>query len=105
MPLLNAFGRLLRRTATIPLWLRYFLTTQFVLLALLVREAFAAAWPETNAPFMLFFYAIAASAALGTGGAGYFATAISTVVSFAYLPRNGGVVHIQPDWILPVFAF
>lgn len=105
MPLLRAFSGLLRRTAGLPLWLRYFLTTQFVLVALLVREAFASVWPTNNAPFMLMFYAVAASAALGTGGAGYFATAISTVISFAYIPRSGGLVYVRPDWIIPVCAF
>lgn len=102
MPLKRSFGAVLQKH--IPLWMRYGLATLFVLLALLVRGGLNSIWPSQGFPFLFFIYSIVASAVLGTGGAGYYATACSAVLCLFFIPQSEFTL-IALDWVLPLLVF
>jgi two-component sensor histidine kinase len=105
MPLLRSLERLRGATHNLPLGVRYVLAALFVLAGLVARHALTwVGWPATGFPFLLFWFSIGATAALGGGGAGYFATVLSALLCLPFVP-DATAGWIRADWVLPIGVF
>jgi two-component sensor histidine kinase len=106
MPLTRPLSRLHRWSSRrLALWMRYGLGAVFVLLGLAARYALTfAGWPNAGYPFLLYWYSIVATASLGAGGAGYFATALSVLLCLPFVPADAAG-WVRMDWVLPIAVF